>query len=77
MFIKNFFSIFWGYVLNDFSNQYNIVVNVNKLQNFTQYSWMFEGKLMLTFKLSNNTQTLWEEHCNRITRLRSPKTYMI
>jgi hypothetical protein len=56
--LSNCFFIFWGYVLNDFLNQYNIVANVTKLQNFTQYSWMFEGKLMLTLKLSNNTQTL-------------------
>ncbi len=74
--LSNYFFIFCGYILSDFLNQYNKVTNVTKLQNFTQYSWMFEGKLMLTFKLSKNTQMLWEEHYNRITRLCSPKTYV-
>jgi hypothetical protein len=72
----NYFFIFQGYVLNDFSNQYNRIANVTKLQNFTQSSWMFEGELMLILKLSKNTQVLWEEHYNRITRFHSPKTYM-
>jgi hypothetical protein len=39
-------------------------------------SWMVEGKLMLSLKLSNNTQVLGEVHCNGITMLHSPKTNM-
>jgi hypothetical protein len=75
MLIKCFF-IFQGYVLNDFSNQYNIVANVTKLHNFTQCFWMFEGELMLTLKLFVNTQVLWKEHYNRITRFSPSTTYM-
>jgi len=33
-----FFFIFQGYVLDDFSNQYDKVVDVTKLQYFTQCS---------------------------------------
>jgi hypothetical protein len=51
MFIQ-FFFIFQGYVLNDFLNQFNIVIDVTKLQYFTQCS------LKLTLKLSKNTQGL-------------------
>jgi hypothetical protein len=35
MFIQIFF-IFQGYVVDDFSNQYNKVIDVTKLQYFTQ-----------------------------------------
>jgi len=73
MFIQ-FFFIFQGYVLDNFLNQYNKVVDVTKLQYFTQCSWMFEGNLKLMPNLSWNTQLPWVEHYNRITRCRSTKT---
>jgi hypothetical protein len=57
MFIQ-FFFIFQGYVLNDFLDQFNIVIDVTKLQYFTQCFWMFKGNLKLTLKLSKNTQGL-------------------
>jgi hypothetical protein len=55
----DFFFIFQGHVLDDFSNNTK-VADVTKLQNITRCSWMFEGKLMLTLKLSRNTQALGE-----------------
>ncbi len=72
----NYVFIFQGYVLNDFSNQFNRVANVTKLQYFTQSSWMLEGNLKLAFKLSKNTRGLWEEHYNRIINFCSAKTYL-
>ncbi len=68
--------MFQGHVPENFLNQYNIVVDVTKLQNVTQCSWMFEGTLMLTLKLFKNTQPLGEEHYNRIIRFCTPKTYL-
>jgi hypothetical protein len=59
----NYFFIFQGYVLDDFLNQYNKVVDVI----VPMLHPMFEGNLKLTFKLFRNTQVLWEEHYNRIT----------
>ncbi len=69
-----YFVIFHGHVVDYFSNQYNKVIYITKLQYITLCSWMVKGKLMLSFKLSKNTQTLGDEHYNRIIMFRSLKT---
>jgi len=63
-------------MLDYYSNQYNKIADVTKLQYITLCSWMVEGKLMLSLTLSRNTQVLGEEHCNKITMIRSQKTYL-